>query len=810
MPRVTSDLPLLAASSVRELPHIKGRTLADQHFDIPGRIDLLLGEDALRDVYLPGESKGPPGTPTAWLTVFGWVLKGCYTPDEVTSIKEASVCTASASEATQSTDELFTKFWELEEEPRTAPALIPEEEKVQDHYQSTHSYDSQAGRYMVSLPRKEGNFTLGESRLNTARANERSLLRKGTWDKFQDVIKEYISLQHAQPVTAQEMTLPSESCYYMPMHGVYKDSSSTTKLRVVFDASARTTTSTSLNDLLAVRPTLHPTLDKILLKFRSYRVALSGDISKMYREVLLSPEDRQLHRFLWRPYQDQPFVDYCMKRVTTGVAASPYLAVKILQQAAKDFAGDFPQASWHVENSFYVDDLLGGADSEEEALDLYRNLRQVLGKGGFNLRKWRSSSAEVLASIPDKLLEALPTQDLVDRHSAKYPKTLGVAWDSRSDTMATHIELPTGYSSTKRGVVSDIARTFDVLGWLAPAILPMKLLYRELWKQKIGWDEEVPGDIKSSHKKWREELPLLAEIQLPRSYYSERHHLTIELHGFSDASQEAYSAVVYLRATYKNSPPTCRLVVAKTRVAPLKQLTIPRLELCGATLLSKLLNSTRQTLDIPLDATHAWCDSTIVLAWLDGSPRRYQTYVGNRISTVTSLIPPSARKHVPTKDNPADCASRGMAAEELKTHSLWWHGPSWLHHLPVSIPRQPHKSELRELQDTEARPSVCHVLQAAPAKEARYSSYRTLLHVTSWVIRYANNFLSVIRDKAYIRGEDLTVPDIEAAEVFLCKSSQKRSFPAELHCLKAHPPKPIFSNSHLLVLHPRMACIQQV
>ena len=265
--------------------------------------------------------------------------------------------------------------------------------------------------------------------------------------------------------------------------------------------------------------------------------------------------------------------------------------------------------------------------------------------------------------------------------------------------------------------------------------------------------------------------------------------------------------MVYLRATYKNSPPTCRLVVAKTRVAPLKQLTIPRLELCGATLLSKLLNSTRQTLDIPLDATHAWCDSTIVLAWLDGSPRRYQTYVGNRISTVTSLIPPSAWKHVPTKDNPADCASRGMAAEELKTHSLWWHGPSWLHHLPVSIPRQPHKNELRELQDTEARPSVCHVLQAAPATwlAARYSSYRTLLHVTAWVIRYANNFLSVIRDKAYIRGEDLTVPDIEAAEVFLCKSSQKRSFPAELHCLKAHPPKPIFSNSHLLVLHPRMA-----
>ena len=257
----------------------------------------------------------------------------------------------------------------------------------------------------------------------------------------------------------------------------------------------------------------------------------------------------------------------------------------------------------------------------EEALDLYKDLRQVLGKGGFNLRKWRSSSSKVLSSIPDELLETLPTQDLVDRHSAKYPKALGVAWNSRTDTMATHIELPTAYSSTKRGVVSDIARTFDVLGWLAPVILPMKLLYRELWKQKIGWDDEVPDDIKTSHKKWREELPLLAEINLPRCYYSEKKPLTVELHGFSDASQEAYSAVIYLRATYKNSFPTCRLVVAKTRVAPLKQLTIPRLELCGATLLSKLLTSTRETLDIPVSAIHAWCDSTIVLAWLDGAPK---------------------------------------------------------------------------------------------------------------------------------------------------------------------------------------------
>ena len=164
--------------------------------------------------------------------------------------------------------------------------------------------------------------------------------------------------------------------------------------------------------------------------------------------------------------------------------------------------------------------MLGGADTEAQTIDLFKNLREILGKGGFELRKWRSSSAQVIDHIPDSLLEPLPTQDLVDRHSASYPKALGVAWDSRQDTMATHVELPVKFTSTKRGIISDVARTFDVLGWLSPALLPMKLLFQELWELKIDWDEKVPGNLREKHVKWREELPLLATISLPRCYFS--------------------------------------------------------------------------------------------------------------------------------------------------------------------------------------------------------------------------------------------------------------------------------------------------
>ena len=459
---ITGYIPSCAASSVRELP------------DDPGRIDLLLGEDILSDVLMLA---GPRGTAKATETVFGWAIRGLYTPDGPGEARAAAVHLAikePEADPVESTTDALVRFWESEEPAKPANAFTPEEIKVQNHYDSSHMFIPSVGRYMVTLPKKEPDLTLGESRSQAVKrfhSNERSLLHKGSWEKFQTVIQEYLDLKHAQPVTAQEMETPVKDCYYLPMHGIYKESSSTTKLRVVFDASAQTSTKISLNDTLAVGPTLHPTLDRILIRFRTYKVAITGDISKMYREVLLSPPDRQLHRFLWHPQTDQPIQDFCMNRVTFGVASSPYLAVKTLQQTATDLGSSSPSASWHVTHSFYVDDLLGGADTVEQALELHHDLREMLGKGGFDIKKWRSSSSEVLREIPKNLQEPMPTQDLVDRHSASYPKALGVAWDSQADTVATHVQLPSAFVSTKRGILSDIARTFDVLGWISPVIL---------------------------------------------------------------------------------------------------------------------------------------------------------------------------------------------------------------------------------------------------------------------------------------------------------------------------------------------------
>ena len=615
--KVTNDLPRQDAHAVRQMPHIRDLELADPYFHEPRRVDLILDVDFLDSILLPDRVKGPPGTPTAWNTELGWGIMGRYVPDQGLNSSTAAVHTLTQEAADTRLSDALEKFWKMEELPKGTSILSPEETQVQQHYATTHLFSPPAGRYVVTLPRRESTLQLGESRskaLNRYLRNEQSLLKKGTWTQFQAVVQEYLSLGHAQPVTPQEMCTPVQQSYYLPMHAVYKASSSSTKLRVVFDASCPTSTGVALNHILAAGPTLHPNLDKILIRFRSYRVALSGDIGKMYREVLLSEPDRQLHRFLWRSHPDQPIHDYCMNRVTFGVTSSPYVAVRTLQQTAMDFSPASSLASWHVCQSFYVDDLFAGADSVPLAMQLFKDLRDVLSKGGFDLRKWRSSSAEVLKQIPSELQEKLPSQELVDNHTAAYPKALGITWDSNLDCMSTHVQLPDKFVSTKRGIVSDTARAFDVLGWVAPVILQMKVLFQKLWQLKVGWDEELPEELRLQHEQWRAELPLLRDIQLPRCYFLAAPSVSVQLHGFSDASSAAYAAVVYLRATYEDGSITCRLVVAKTRVAPLKQLSIPKLELCGAAMLAELLAITRETLQVPNTQIHAWCDSTVALA----------------------------------------------------------------------------------------------------------------------------------------------------------------------------------------------------
>ena len=387
LPKVTADLPRHHLQAIKDMRYLQNLSpLADPLFHEPKRVDLILDVDFLDSIMLPEKVTGPPGTPSAWKTELGWGIMGRYLPNMLSPCSTASVNITTAVSSEIKLDKQLERFWTMEELAKGRQLLSPQETAIQEHYNQTHYFSKAAGRYVVTLPKRETTLQLGESRqraLNRFIRNEQSLLRKGNWTQFQAVVQEYLTLGHAQPVTQSEMGIPVTQSYYLPMHAVFKNSSTSTKLRVVFDASSPITSGASLNDVLAAGPTLHPNLDQILIRFRSYRVALSGDVAKMYREVSLCKEDRQLHRFLWRPTTSQPIMDFCMNRVTFGVTSSPYVAVRTLQQTASDFSKPSSRATWHIQNSFLCRRPVGWSRGHRISTGVVSRSQKGAVAGGF-------------------------------------------------------------------------------------------------------------------------------------------------------------------------------------------------------------------------------------------------------------------------------------------------------------------------------------------------------------------------------------------------------------------------------------------
>ena len=308
----------------------------------------------------------------------------------------------------------------------------------------------------------------------------------------------------------------------------------------------------------------------------------------------------------------------------------------------------------------------------------------------------------------------------------------------------------------------------------------------------------MPPSIQETWFQWRSELHLLAEKYIPRCYFGKSSNITsIELHGFCDASELAYAAMVYLRLPTNHDEIQISLVASKTKVAPIKRLTIPRLELCGAHLLAQLLHHVRQVLDIPISQVYAWTDSTIVLNWLDGSPKCFKTYVGNRISTIMELLPPDKWKHVKGLDNPADCASRGLFPSELVEHPLWWSGPTWLKQSPDDWPTQsplpPNESseEEREISLFAITPEVSPVISLD-----RYSNFNRL-KIVGVSLHVDNCRKGNVQDRVL---SSLSNTELYKAEQYWVRILQLAHFEDAIQCLRKE--SPLNSSNPLLPLNP--------
>ncbi|KMQ82592.1 gag-pol polyprotein precursor, partial [Lasius niger] len=437
-------------------------------------------------------------------------------------------------------------------------------------------------------------------------------------------------------------------------------------------------------------PNLLPVLADVVMRWRRHRYVFVADVEKMYRQIAVHPEDRNLQRILWR--EENRLEDYTLNTVTYGLTCAPYLALRVLRQLATDEEERFPRGAETLRRDVYMDDVLTGASTLESCRHLREQVSSLCMAGGFPLKKWAANTEDLLRDVPLEC-RLLPSADAL--LPAIDHAVLGLRWSPTTDEFALTVRRSPGVPPTKRSILSQTARLFDPLGWLAPIIVRAKLIIQATWLQQLEWDAPLTAEEARAWRTLEEELPLLEQIRVTRWFKTDAAEVS-ELHGFSDASERAYAAVVYLRTVVDGQPNTS-LVMAKTKVAPLKRVSLPRLELCAAALLSKIAEQVRTTLDLEASRVYLWTDSTVTLSWIRGHPARWTTFVANRVAEIQRANPDARWQHVPGRDNPADCASRGVSPRELMEHPLWWRGPSFLAQDPAAWPTDPGLPERTEL-----------------------------------------------------------------------------------------------------------------
>ncbi|GFR10249.1 integrase catalytic domain-containing protein [Trichonephila clavata] len=523
-------------SSMREL--FGDISLADPAFYKSSPIDVLLSVYLTLPLLRGQTLSMGKDKPFAIRSELGWIIGAKANSSGQNSLQVNHIQLVS--------DHLINKFWELDYVPCAKP-LTSLEEACEDHFLKTHSRDEN-GRYTVRLPFHIPPTRLGNSKQNAIRrlvSVERHLISNpDKYKLYRNFMKEYLDLKHMELVPNFE--IKNSNSLYLPHHGVVRDTSCTTKLHVVFDAS------------------------------------------------------------------------------------TPFISTRILRQLAIDEQENFPAASRATLCHFYVDDLLSGSATRKRAIQLVSELQEMMKRGGFSLRKWVSNDPDALSNIPEELKAVDSKHTIKDDQPIKI---LGIAWLPDVDKFTFTITVNETEVWTKRKVLSEVAKIFDPLGWLAPTVIISKIFLQDLWSHHLSWDEELPNSLARQLRIFQEQLPLLTKIKIPRCILIPQ-AIDVQVHGFCDSSEKAYCAAIYIRSKDATQTVISRLLTSKTRVSPVKTQSLPRLELCSALLLANLLHATLPTLTVPISETFAWSDSKITLAWLKSEPRRWQPFVANRVAQI--------------------------------------------------------------------------------------------------------------------------------------------------------------------------------
>ena len=584
------------------------------------------------------------------------------------------------------------------------------------------------------LPKLENGYQQSKVRLDSLRAKMRKPEHANFAKKYSTIIKD--QERNCIIERVHDMSQGTNACY-IPHHGVTKKGSD--KLRIVYDGSYATSAGkVHLNDCLNPGPSLTNQLIEMLMRWRIPDVALTGDIEGAFLCIEVDEADRDFLRFLWYD-ENGELVVYRFTRVPFGLTSSSFLLNATLRyhMEKKCHEEGNPELLALLLKSTYVDDWILGAKSPGDVLLLKRWLTGFLEAVGMKLHKFNSNSKEVRQEIASECPEV--------------ESILGIPWNVSTDTISVNIEKALqGISkvATKKELYSAPPRVYDPLGFLAPFMFQAKLLFQKTCKLKLKWRDELPTNIREEFDRWRNQLYKLTEIKLPRQVLLPNFDV-VELHGFGDASKLGYCACVYM-VSRNSTMSISRLVVCKTRVAPLKEMSIPRLELTAAFLLARVMAMVIKFHD-PLDFHKRvyYSDSTVTLQWIKSDHKLYVPYVGNRTRDVNLLSSPDEWKYVKTDQNPADLGSRGCDADQLVNNKLYAEGPGFLvtgrvdFDIPdLSVPTPEALVERRKMvnvvidQTSSVEKILPHRKNGKARKLTDYSNINTVFNITGYLYQF--------------------------------------------------------------------------
>ncbi|XP_055622946.1 uncharacterized protein LOC129766440 [Toxorhynchites rutilus septentrionalis] len=739
-------------------PHLRGLPIRSYN---DARPRILIGLKHAHVSLVLQSREGNPDQPIAIKTRLGWTVCGGNGENNASNLVHYSFHVHSEEHSDEFLHNAMKEYFALDSLGVVRPSralLSSEDQRACSMLESLTKYTGD--NFETGLLWRYDDIRLPDSRpmaLRRYRLLEKRMQKDPELLKVMNQkIVDYLQKGYIRKLSKEKENLPVSRAWYLPIFPVVNPNKPG-KVRLVWDAAA-TVFGTSLNSALLKGPDQMCSLFSILLQFRKHRVGLTGDIREMFHQIQIRETDRSCQRFFWRDNTGEIIV-YEMCVMTFGACCSPSSAQYVKNINAERFSRKYADAVNAIVQQHYVDDMLVSVDSEETAIRLAQEVTYVHAQGGFEIRNWVSNSTAVITVLNQPKANAksldLSTEICTEKVLGLWwctesdSFTYRVGWDRYEETLLKGLRRP-----TKREVLRVLMTIFDPLGLIAHFLIFLKILLQEIWRSGVQWDDTINDVLFDKWRSWLRVLPTVEKVRVSRCYFVQTScEYQAEFHTFVDASENGFAGVSFLRFICGDQI-KCTIVAAKTRVAPLKFQSIPRLELQAAVLGGRLAHTILACLSIQITRRIFWTDSRDVLCWINSDHRRFTQFVAHRVSEILDIT----------------------EAEE------WFNGPRFLWKTEEDWPQQPiRKSSTNE----ELRPNlVAHLSNQSPLIcVTDFSKWQRLINVVGFVFRFPNNCRLKSKHQSTCTGP-LYLEEKRAAEEHVVRQAQQDVFLDEITALR--------------------------